>query len=139
MLINLDRYQSTKIATNGQIFLNSAHYCYSLEDIVRPLGKKVYGKTAIPAGIYEVTLEAFRGNKEKMYPYLHHVPGFQGIFIHGGNTADDTLGCILAGFREAKDWVGECAPCLKELCHRISEALMRKEPVKIEIMNAKEI
>ncbi len=58
--------------------------------------RKVYGQTAIPTGIYEVRMTYSAKYKRKM-PQVMNVPAFTGIRIHSGNTAEDTLGCILLG------------------------------------------
>lgn len=70
--------------------------CDTLEPPVRPWGMRVKGKTAVPAGIYDVALT--RSPKfGRMLPILIDVPGMTGIRIHRGNTAADTKGCILPG------------------------------------------
>jgi len=108
--------------TIGHLYLikdgESRYLCDTLEDKVRDLNKngkfdngekKVYGKTAIPYGAYIVSM-AQRSPKYsdyKRYPYaqqfgaymprLLNVPCFDGVLIHPGTTADDSLGCILVG------------------------------------------
>jgi hypothetical protein len=69
--------------------------CFTLEDAYHE--QKIYGKTRIPAGRYE--LEKRMSNHFKMdMPYLKNVPGFEDIiFGHIGNTDVDTLGCLLLG------------------------------------------
>ena len=102
--------------TVGSLFINGEFFCYTLEDTDRDLtqdmsldeikSKKVYGKTAIPKGIYTVDMNTVSPkfkDREWAKPYdgklprLVGVPGYEGVLIHVGNTAEDTLGCILVG------------------------------------------
>lgn len=57
---------------------------------------KVYGKTAIPFGRYEIK-RTYSPKFKKTLPELLNVPGFTGIRVHPGNTIEDTLGCLLPG------------------------------------------
>jgi len=97
------RYEFYEDRTIGKVFVDDKEFCWTLEDRVRAPGVKVYGETAIPEGEYTVTIEAFRGDTNKMYPYLHDVPMFTGVCMHGGNKPEDTLGCILVGFHRNDD------------------------------------
>lgn len=99
MKFEVIRYEYLPDRTIGQLEIDGKFFCHTLEDRVRPPGEKVYGETAIPEGDYKVTIEPFRGDKNKMYPYLHDVPMFSGVCIHGGNKPEDSLGCILVGFQ----------------------------------------
>ena len=65
----------------------------NVEDIKK---KKVYGETAIPYGTYKVSI-TYSNRFKKMLPLIENVKGFSGIRIHSGNTAKDSLGCILVG------------------------------------------
>lgn len=70
--------------------------------------RKVWGQTAIPKGTYVVKLTysskfatrtwgyKYRG----LVPQIVDVPGFEGIRIHPGSTANDTSGCILVGINK---------------------------------------
>jgi len=72
----------------------------TLEDKVRPTDEsKIYGETAIPYGIYSLTI-TFSPKFNRLLPLVNNVPGFQGIRIHPGNTAEDTEGCILVGVND---------------------------------------
>jgi hypothetical protein len=105
MELLLQRKPSKDDTTLGDLFLESgAHFCHTLEDQVRvddpsteeDEGEKVYGKTAIPAGRYKITI-TFSPKFQKDMLLVNEVPGFTGIRIHSGNDAEDTLGCILVG------------------------------------------
>jgi hypothetical protein len=57
---------------------------------------KVYAQTAIPTGKYQVVM-TYSSRFKKVMPLLLNVPGFSGIRIHSGNTANETEGCIITG------------------------------------------
>lgn len=80
--------------TIGRLFVDGVDTCWTLEDPVRPAGVKIYGVTAIPAGRYQVIVNVSNRFKREMCLLLN-VPGFEGIRIHGGNTAANTLGCLI--------------------------------------------
>ncbi len=84
--------------TIGKLYMDGKYFCDTLEDQVRDLTKerKIPGRTAIPAGVYEIVVNVSPRFKRKL-PRLLDVPGFDGILIHRGNTAEDTAGCILVG------------------------------------------
>jgi hypothetical protein len=99
--LTLDRIASNKDATLGLL----RGHCFILED--QHQETKVYGETRIPAGLYEIKLRNAGGMNAKFhtkYPnhkgmlHLQDVPGFEWVYIHPGNTDDDTLGCLLPGY-----------------------------------------
>ena len=97
MLLTVERFSHTAAATLGRLAVNGTFECYTLEDFVRPPGlRKVWGQTAIPAGRYEVAI-TYSTRFHEFMPELLHVPNFEGIRIHSGNTAADTAGCLLTG------------------------------------------
>jgi hypothetical protein len=100
--------------TIGHLYIDGNYWSDVLEDVDRGLTDdmteeqikkiKVYGKTAVPKGRYKI--EVTYSPKFKRYlPILLNVKGFSGIRVHSGNTAEDTLGCLLVGFNKVKGQV----------------------------------
>jgi hypothetical protein len=97
--------------TVGSLYIDSVYFCDTIEDVDRGLYQgmplteilkiKVMHQTAIPTGTYEVIVN-MSPSKKRMLPRLLDVPGFSGILIHRGNTADDSSGCIIVGENKVK-------------------------------------
>jgi hypothetical protein len=119
--------------THGDMFLNGILACETLEDMVRPAGVKIPGKTAIPYGKYKVIIDDSTRFKRPM-PHILNVPGFEGVRIHSGNTAADTEGCILVGMNEQIDSISNCKPAFLKVYTAIQDALARGETVELEIV-----
>lgn len=106
LVFRLSRQPSSSECTIGDMWASEdgettwARLCWSLEDVVRevpgqPVASwKIHGKTAIPRGRYRVIVDHSE-HFGKDLPHLLDVPGFDGVRIHGGNTAADTEGCVL--------------------------------------------
>lgn len=116
MEIKVERKVKTEISTIGRVMVGNVLECYSLEDRDRDLKqtddlpsiikRKVFAKTAIPSGRYEVII-SYSNRFKKQMPLLLNVPGFEGVRIHSGNKAEDTEGCILLGKSEGVNWIGQ--------------------------------
>lgn len=106
MDILLKRIAKRDSYTIGKLYINNNYFCDTIEDKDRALTQqmdsaaiqkiKVYAKTAIPTGKYQVVM-TYSSRFKKVMPLLLNVPGFSGIRIHSGNTANDTEGCIITG------------------------------------------
>lgn len=121
--------------TLGEIFLDGSHFGYTCEDCDRHLengGEKVYGRTAIHRGKYRVIV-SWSNRFKKPLPELLRVPKFSGVRIHGGNSASDSLGCILLGDERTADGVRNCSAINKHLAQMIEEAEMAGEECWITI------
>lgn len=99
--------------TMGEMYLDGKLYGYTCEDKYRALNgdasKKVVGKTAIDKGVYKAILSQSTRFK-RVLPELLNVPCFTAIRIHGGNTSDNSEGCILLGAHtDGKSKIWECA------------------------------
>lgn len=134
MELKLNRIFLGSSATIGELLVNDKYLCDTLEDRVRPEGEKVYGKTAIPEGKYEIEL-THSSRFKKILPEILNVPNFSGIRIHTGNSSKDTEGCIIVGTwdGEKEDWVGNSRIAFDELMSLLEEATNNKEKVTITV------
>lgn len=122
MNLELKRRWLTARSTIGELFVDGAFECFILEDRYRPpYEAKVYGKTAIPTGRYEVRITPSPRFKRDL-PLVLNVPGFKGIRIHPGNNADHTEGCLLPGRRREADKVLESTPAFEALFEKLRNA-----------------
>lgn len=124
--------QCGPVCTIGRLFINGENTCFTLEDIVRPDGVKIYGETAIPEGTYKVIVN-YSNRFQTLMPLLLDVPGFEGIRIHPGNTAADTHGCILLGTNSTGTTVTNSRKAYKPVFEKIKAAFDAGEEIWITI------
>lgn len=114
MRVLIDRKWKKDAYTIGRVYVDDAFLCNSIEDKDRGLEQymsvgeidrlKVYGETAIPRGKYKVTM-TYSPKYKRVMPQVMNVKGFSGIRIHSGNTAKDSLGCVLLGDNTKPGWI----------------------------------
>lgn len=131
MRLRLVRNTYTTESTLGELSVEGDFECHVLEDPVRR--QKIPGSTAIPAGTYRVAI-THSPRFRRLLPLLEDVPGFEGIRIHAGNTAEDTDGCLLPGRSRAINAVGESRAANDALFAKIRGALEAHQSVSIEIV-----
>ena len=131
--------------TIGHLYINNIYFCDTLEDKVRNLPKepKVYGETAIPAGIYEIDMNTVspkfknRSWAKKwggVVPRLKNVPYFEGVLMHPLNKPEETYGCIGVGDNQVVGGLVNSTIQFNRLMRRLVDANKRKEPITIEII-----
>lgn len=122
--------------TLGALYLADARLGYTVEDEDRHLevdpSGKVYGRTCIPRGRYKVIVD-YSQHFNKILPHILDVPGFDGIRIHGGNRAEDSLGCVILGQVRTEDGVAKCAGAIDRLIQLLSVAEDRGETCWITV------
>ena len=118
------------------------YFCDTLEDTDRgltcemPLSEiakiKVKGETAIPVGRYRILMDKISPSYAKKANWVQfcgakmprlrladdpnkEVPGFEGVLIHTGNTAADSMGCLLVGQNKLKGKVINSTAVFKDL------------------------
>ena len=142
MNLQLIRKEFTSESTIDELFIDGNFFCYTLEDVVRDKNndgdlddkgeEKVYGKTAIPKGKYEIIINYSERFKQQM-PLLLNVKGFEGIRIHKGNSAVDTHGCLLLGKSKSKDFIGVSNLAYNEFMTTLKKAT-KGEKIFIQII-----
>lgn len=137
-----DGYTIGTLSIDGKRLGDGKHYCCTLEDTDRGLEQgmtlnkilflKIPHVTAIPRGRYEVTM-TYSPKFKRYLPLINAVPGYEGVRLHAGNSAEDTDGCILVGENTAKGKVLNSRYWLAIVLGKINEAIARKEKIMITI------
>ena len=131
------RHAKGESFTPGKLYASGLFFSFTCEDEDRHLEtvgieEKCYGRTAIPRGRYLLE-NSLSARFKKVLPAVIDVPGFSGIRIHGGNTAADSLGCILVGKVRRTDGVAQCANTLQRLISMINTCAARNEKCYLEV------
>lgn len=124
MELLLKRIAKKDTYTIGKLYVDGKYVADTLEDKDRGLRQdmsleeikkiKVYGQTAIPTGTYKIDMNTvspkFKNRSwakpwEGKLPRLRDVPGYEGVLLHVGNQAQDSLGCVLVGQNKVKGQV----------------------------------
>ena len=136
MELRLERKWFTPNSTIGELSIDGAFQCFTLEDVFRDgdiFTVKVPGATAIPEGTYDVVVTLSQRFKTEL-PEVLGVRNFTGVRIHSGNTAADTEGCVLVGRTHAVDSVGESRLALAPVLDAIRRGL-QAGPVTLAVVN----
>lgn len=142
MNIQLKRIAKKETYTIGKLYIDGVYFCDTIEDKDRGLNqamsindikkKKVYGETAIPTGTYKLVIDYSNRFKKNM-AHILNVPGYEGIRIHTGNSAKDSLGCIIVGKNKVVGKVVESRNTYNQLFLILQKAFKEGE-IKITIL-----
>ena len=153
MELKVKRVAKKNEYTIGRLYIDGKYVSDTLEDCDRGLtqdmpleeikAKKVYGKTAIPTGTYEIDMNTISPKFQarswaKPYggklPRLIGVKGFEGVLVHVGNTADNSSGCLLVGKNSIKGMVTDSTKTFMSLMSKyLLPAKLRGEKITITI------
>jgi hypothetical protein len=137
MDILVKRFEYGDNYTIGRMFLGSVYECFTLEDKVRLICPKVMHETAIPAGVYNVTID-FSEHFQKELPRVNGVEGFEGIRIHSGNTDLDTSGCILVGqVWPGGDLIQKSRAAFDHLLSQMKASLAKGDKITLTVLDTK--
>lgn len=156
MKIQVKRTARKGTYTVGKVSIDGKYFCDSLEDTDRGTTQvmpftstggingfwtdakgnkidKVPGRTAIPTGLYDATV--YFWPKYKCYcVQLLRVPGFTGILMHNGMTADHSEGCILLGKNNLVGRLDGSRLYMDALAARVLAAEKMGERVTVEVV-----
>lgn len=138
MEIQAARIRNNSETTIGGLLINWGWGCAFLED---------GPDKRIQAGRYEIKLRKelspLTEKYRKIYDWfewhleLQEVPGRDFIYIHHGNTHEDTLGCLVVG-QESDGWmVTNSRNTFKDFCNQVYPAIYSGEKVFITIIDEK--
>lgn len=153
MRLKLIRRYKKDTYTIGQLLVDGAFFCNTLEDKDRGLTQdmplpvikaaKVYGETAIPAGVYDIDMETrspkyagvewYRKLNGGYMPTICEVPGYTRVLIHPGNTPLDTMGCVLVGQNKVKGQLVNSRATFARLYKLMKDAHDRGEDITLQI------
>ena len=156
MKIQVKRVARKSTYTVGKVNIDGRAFCDSLGDTdrgvnqtmpfvstggnkgywVKPDGthiEKIPGKTAIPTGLYDAC--SYYWEKYKCYVVMIlRVPGFTGILMHNGMTADHSEGCILLGKNNVVGRLDGERIYMDALAARVMACEKRGEKVQVEVV-----
>ena len=153
MELKIKRKAFEKEYTIGDLYIDGKFFSSTIEDCDRGLtqdmpleeikAKKIYGKTAIPTGTYEIDMNTISPKFQarswaKPYggklPRLLNVPGYEGILIHPFNSAAESLGCIGVGNNSIKGMITDSSRTFMSLMSKyLLPAKVRGEKITISI------
>lgn len=154
MRLTLKRTYNNAKYCIGHLYVDGEYLSDTLEDTSRGLnGKmslkeilkiKIKGLTAIPTGVYAISLNTVspKYSKKKFFmdlckgkmPRLLNVPGYDGILIHPGNSAKDTDGCILVGYNKVKGGLVNSTEAFIKLYGMLKKAHDNHEGIYLNII-----
>lgn len=147
MRIKVIRYSDNGESTLGLLFIDDKFESYTLEDGWR--FSKIKGETRIPNGEYKIALRT-EGGFHKKYSekydfhegmlHIQHVPNYEYILIHSGNSSDHTAGCLLVGDTandntKSRGFIGKSRDAYKDMYLKVIAAIKNNERVIIEYKN----
>ena len=141
MVLTLKRKIFNKASTEGNLFINGKWFCHVIEDATRAEPGawapylKIYGKTAIPYGIYPV-LATWSTRFKRILTGVFAVPDYEGIRIHNGHNELSSAGCLIVSYKAGSGFVVNDKAAMNDLC-KLIEKTQKNEKIVIEIVKDK--
>jgi len=143
MKLTLKRIYFSPTYTIGKLYIDGKLFSDTIEDVNRDKNKdgditdtgegKVYAKTCIPFGTYDVIVNRSPKMKRDL-PRLLNVPSFEGILIHRGSSEKSSAGCIIIGENKVVGKVINSVKYEDALVAILKHAQNNKEKITIDII-----
>lgn len=141
--LTLIRKYRKETYTIGQLYENGAFLCNTIEDKDRGLNNnmsasailkiKKTNETAIPTGTYKLVVSESPKFKRELIEIVG-VPGFVGVRVHRGNTAQDSAGCVIPGINSEKGKVTDSTKYEEILTKKVKTAIAKNEECYLTII-----
>lgn len=144
MNLRIMRLQNYNDYTIGALYIDGQLEAFTMEDEKRNV--KIMSETRIPSGVYKLELRTL-GSLHLKYSrkfqfhkgmiWLRNVPNFEYIYIHIGNTDDDTSGCILVGNSHyiGKNLISDSTKAYERIYSKIADAISSGQSVTIQVVD----
>lgn len=153
MKVNVVRRYNNSNYCIGDLYVDGVWISNTIEDTDRGWhngmsdawirNNKVYAKSAIPVGTYNLTLNVVSPKfAQKAYykkfcggrlPRILNVPGFDGILMHRGKDEKSSAGCVILGYNTIKGQVTNSQQAFEKFYKILDEANKKGEKITIEI------
>lgn len=141
----LTRFKFTETSTIGHLIVPDTTFrCYTLEDVARALGVKLYGRTAIVAGDHKCRV-TYSPRFKRPLPLIYnqdnyslddgHGANWVGIRMHNGVNHLNTDGCLLVGKEVNESFNHLAGPCADELTKLLIEKYGMDTEFDFQIIN----
>jgi hypothetical protein len=116
LLLDDIKLQIIRKAFKDEYIIGDLYFFSSIINICNTLEN---AQKAIPEGRYKL-VTSYMSTFKRDYVLLEDVPGRSAIFIHPGNTAKDSKGCILPGINDKIGFVSNSTKFAKWLCDTVA-------------------
>ena len=141
MDLYIKRFHKGSEGVSGHLHINGSFYCFTLE---RPDMDNQQRISCIPIGRYNMVLRKevteMTTKYRNKYDYftwhlmLEKVKGRSGIYIHVGNSINDSYGCILVGEQvNSIHFLSSSRKAYKPFYAKVTAAIERGEAVTLTI------
>lgn len=132
MQLKIERWWSRKDATVGSLYVDGTWECYTREEPARKDGLFIAGESALPVGLYNVSIAASRRFGRDV-PLLVGTRCPIGMQLHPGHPVRDTDDCVLLGQAQLAHKLERTKLAFEALFAKLLAAIAAGEAIDLEI------